>query len=151
MFDRLDAPADLGSARARLAAEAERRAGSATVHHLGASAGWSDPGLAEAGVVVADSVLWQASEAQLAALAAALGPERSLLFLEPTADLGWRRLVHRIGRTVWRRVAGHDFETDVPVRLRGAGLEVVDVRRFGVGRGQLRSYAIGRAIGFSSR
>lgn len=169
MFDRLDAPTDLGSARARLSAEAERlatevrgRAEPVPVVHLGDPADWSVAGSrpeatgpigggSTAEVVVADTVLWRASATRLAALAAALGPEASLLFLEPTADLGWRRLVHRLGRPMWRRAAGHDFETDVPVRLRQAGFAVVDVRRFGVGRGQLRSYAIGRAIRLSSR
>ncbi len=160
MFDPLDAPADLGSARARLRAAAERLAGPAPVAHLHRGGGdrshgargsgppaWPgiDPG---AGVVVADTVLWGAAPADLVALAQALGPERSLLFLEPTAEVGWRRLVHRLGSRLWRRAVGHHFETDVPAALRAAGLEVVDLRRFGVGRARVRSYVLGRALRF---
>lgn len=156
MFDSLHAPADLASARARLRAAAGRLAGAGAVFDLAGSsadrgsggAPWPeiDPVVA---VIVADSVLWRTGPRQLEALASALGPQRSLLFLEPTADLGWRRVAHRVGRPLWRRVAGHDFECDVPAVLRAAGLVVVDLNRFGVGRAGVRSYALGRAVPLS--
>lgn len=164
MLDSLDPPADLGTARARLLALADQLAGAGAVVHLrppggsgrsdgarceadtdAAPAPW--PGVdAGATVVLADTLLWRTGPAELRALAAALGPDRPLLFLEPTAEVGWRRLGHRLGRRLWRRVAGHHFEVDVPVALRAAGLEVVDLNRFGVGRAGVRSYVLGRAI-----
>lgn len=147
MFDSLDAPDDLGSARARVLAAAERLAGTGPIARLGPDREtWS---FGDAVVVVADGILWQADQGELAALAAALGPDRFLVFLEPTADLGWRQRVNGLGRSLWRRRLGHDFDTDVPAVLRSAGLEVLDLRRFGVGRRQLRSYAMGRAIALS--
>ncbi len=144
MFDSLDAPDDLDSARARVLAAAQRLAGAGPIAHLGPDQGSSAFG--DAAVVVADGVLWQADPGQLAALAAALGPDRHLLFLEPTADLGWRQAVNHLGRSLWRRRIGHHFDTDVPAVLRSAGIEVIDLRRFGVGPRQVRSYAMGRAI-----
>lgn len=144
MFDSFDAPDDLGSARARVLAAADRLAGSGPIARLGPETGaWS---FGDASVVVADGLLWRLDPPDLRALAAAVGPDRSLLFLEPTADVGWRHLVHRLGRPLWRRTIGHHFVADVPARLRAAGLEVVDLRRFGTGRGQVRSYAMGRAV-----
>ncbi len=144
MFDSLDAPDDLGSARARLLAAAEHLAGPGPIDHLDPDAGtWS---FDDAAVVVADGILWQAEQQDLQTLAGALGPDRFLLFLEPTADLGWRQVVNRLGRSLWRRAIGHHFETDVPATLRAAGVEVIDLRRFGVGRGRVRSYALGRAV-----
>ncbi len=149
MFDSLDAPEDLGSARARLLAAAERLAGSGPIANLGVDAGtWS---FGDAAVVVADGILWQADRRELETLASAIGPDRFLLFLEPTADLGWRQAANRLGRSLWRRSIGHHFETDVPAVLRSAGLEVIDLRRFGVGRGGVRSYALGRAVVSSGR
>jgi len=148
MFDSLDAPDDLGSARARVLAAAERLAGAGPIANLGPDqATWS---FGDAAVVVADAVLWQADREDLAALAAALGPDRFLVFLEPTADVGWRQAVNHLGRSLWRHRVGHDFGTDVPAVLRAAGIEVVDLRRFGVGRRQVRSYAMGRAVAVSS-
>ena len=147
MIDSLQAPADLGAARARLRARAATAAaedGRAIAHlQAGADASFEVP--AGAGVVVADTVLWRAGPAALRALSAALDRSQVLLFLEPTADVGWRRLAHRVGRPLWRRLAGHDFENDLPAALRAAGLEVTELDRFGVGRGGTRSYALGRA------
>jgi hypothetical protein len=96
-------------------------------------------------VVVADTVLWRAGRAQLRALARALGRDQVLVFLEPTAEVGWRRLAHRLGRPVLDRLVGHRFGADVPAALRAAGLEVTELTRFGLGPGELLSYAIGRA------
>ncbi|MEM9561704.1 MAG: hypothetical protein AAGA93_03735 [Actinomycetota bacterium] len=150
-FDVLDPPADLGTARARLRSLAVEGARGGAVLHLG---GGIDPvtdsavtgsGDAGPGAVVADTVLWRTGRADLRRLAASLTPERPLYFLEPAAELGWRRLVHRIGRPGWRRLAGHHFEFDVPVELRVVGLVVTDLVRFGVGPAGVRSYAMGRA------
>lgn len=145
MIDSLQAPADLGAARARLreravtAAAADGRA----IAYLRAGSRPDVP--AGAGVVVADSVLWRAGPAGLLTLSAALDRHQVLLFLEPTAEVGWRRLAHRVGRPVWRRLVGHDFECDLPAGLRAAGLEVTELDRFGVGPLAVRSYALGRA------
>lgn len=160
MHDPLSPPADLAEARARLAA--------AVTAELSGLAG-VDPGGPEPGqgalsrltaaslanpaavigpstrVVVADTVLWQASLAELARLATALGRERPLLFLEPTSEVGWRALTHRVGAPLWRRLAGHGFDRDVPGALRSVDLVVTDLNRFGTGVAGVRSYAIGRA------
>lgn len=144
MIDSLQAPADLGTARARLRDLATAAAGAGgTVAHL--KAGARSDVADGVGVVVADMVLWQAGGADLRALSAGLGPDGVLVFLEPTADVGWRRLANRMGRGLWRRLAGHDFEHDLPASLRAAGLEVTELDRFGIGPLGLRSYALGRA------
>lgn len=151
MFDTLSPPTDAGSARARLASAATELAGSRPVLHLpspargpGAGPGWpSIP--AEVGVVVADTVLWEATLAQLKALARAIGPDQVLVFFEPTADAGWRRGLHRLARPVWRRLVGHHFESDVPSILRAAGLPITDLNRFGVGPLDVGSYVLGKA------
>lgn len=157
VFDTLQAPPDLATARARLQALVEvmvdEISGASTapgpVQHLDRPGGagtdrWPaiDP---TAPVVVADGVLWQATGAQLAALSASLRRGQVLVFLEPTAEIGWRRTVQRVGRPLWRRLSGHHFDTDVPEDLRRAGLQVTDLNRFGVGPAELRSYALGRA------
>ena len=158
MFESLDPPADLGSARARLGemidhlvVQGDGLSGApAPVVHLdrpdrgpGPALDWPvvDPG----SLVVADAVLWRASTAQLRSLSRAIGPEQVLLFLEPTRELGWRRALHRAARPLWRRLTGHDFERDLPADLRAAGLEVTELTRFGTGPRQVWSYALGRA------
>jgi hypothetical protein len=144
MIDSLQAPTDLGTARARLRDLATAAAvGGGTVAHLQAGARPDIPD--RAGVVVADMVLWQAGGADLRALSAWLGPDGVLVFLEPTAELGWRRLAHRLTRGLCRRFTGHDFERDLPASLRSAGLEVTELDRFGIGPLGLGSYALGRA------
>jgi len=99
----------------------------------------------EADVLVADTVLWAATWLQLRNLAARIEGDRVLHYLEPTAELGWRRAVHRIGRPLCHRLVGHHFERDIPADLRAAGLVVTEMTRFGTGPGQLWSYVIGRA------
>jgi len=156
MIDTLQAPADLGTARARLHDLARPGADRGPLVRLGrpgSGSGRADgpgggdwPDLpAGTGAVVADLVLWRAGRANLRTLSAALDRDQVLVFLEPTAEVGWRRLVQRLGRGLWRRLAGHDFECDVPAELRAAGLEVTELDRFGIGRLGVRSYALGRA------
>ncbi|MEM7323689.1 MAG: hypothetical protein AAF531_11445 [Actinomycetota bacterium] len=98
--------------------------------------------------VVADLALWRAEATSLRALADALHPDGTLLFIEPTADLGWRSALHRFGRPLWRLRFGHDFTADVPALLRAAGLIVTTTDRFGVGFRGLRSYVQGEARHF---
>lgn len=102
-------------------------------------------------VVTADFVLWRWDDADLANLARRLPPNAVLAFLEPTADFGWRRLVHRVGRRPIEFLLGHHFESDVPARLRSAGLTVTTADRFDLGPAGLRSYVWGRAERISSR
>ncbi len=148
-FDVLNPPADLGAARARLRSLAIGEVGAAPILHLaggtGAEAVDGTPAVGAAGAVLADMVLWRTGRADLGRLAATLSAERPLFFLEPTSELGWRRVAHRAGRPLWRRAAGHDFERDLPVELRVVGLVVTDLVRFGTGLARVRSYAMGRA------
>ena len=156
VFDSLQPPVDLASARARLLAVTDGLIAAGTdgpdgrsgsVVHLDPTPGpgWQTFGPAVR-VVVADLVLWPLPLSDLRTLVRALGPDRSLVFLEPSADAGWRLLANRAGRGLWRRSIGHDFETDVPAHLRQAGLMITDLNRFGVGPGQVRSYVLGRAV-----
>ncbi|MEM7276214.1 MAG: hypothetical protein AAF547_24280 [Actinomycetota bacterium] len=162
MTDSYLAPADLAAARARAHLAAAARCGAAG----------ADP--AEPGVVVelsaapfdrqrervtertvvlmADAVLWRWTADDRAQLAAVLAepvvgevPVRSLVFVEPTAGLGWRRLAQRLGRPLWRRRLGHDFECDVPAALRAAGLVVTTQDRFDLGPTGIRSHVWGEA------
>lgn len=96
-------------------------------------------------VVIADLVLWKWDRPALRALSERMKPDTVLLFLEPTADLGWRRLIHRYGRWAERLLLRHNFETDVPAELREAGLMVTTTIRFSTGPAGLRSYVLGRA------
>ncbi|MGF1598616.1 MAG: hypothetical protein ACFCVK_17095 [Acidimicrobiales bacterium] len=127
-------------------------AGRATV--LGARPGDADPDGVLDGIdtdpdaaVLAVTVLWSPawSSADLGALAARLGPGR-LLFVEPTAGLGWRRVLQRALAPVFRRLLGHDFDRDVPAELRRAGFLVTAVDRFHTDRAGILSYAYGEAI-----
>ena len=59
--------------------------------------------------------------------------------------VGWRALTHRVAGPLWRRLAGHGFDRDVPGALRSVDLVVTDLNRFGTGVAGGRSYAIGRA------
>lgn len=151
MFDTLSPPTDVGSARARLASAAAELAGSRPVLSLpsptlGAGADPDWPSIPdEVGVVVADTVLWEASLAQLKALARAVGPNQVLVFFEPTVDAGWRRGLHRLARPLWPRLVGHHFESDVPATVRAAGLPITDLNRFGLGPLQVGSYVLGKA------
>ena len=95
--------------------------------------------------VVADFVLWRWDGPTLRALAELLGPDTALVFLEPTADLGWRRAVHRVGRVPARLLLRHHFERDVPAELRAAGLVVSTADRFPLGPAGLGSYVWGQA------
>ena len=97
---------------------------------------------AETVCVVADVVLWRADQSDLSALAEALGQDRSLLFIEPTADLGWRHRLHRLGRRLWRLRLRHDFS---------AGLVVTTTDRFGLGRRGIRTYVRGEAMNFPGK
>ncbi|MDH3681085.1 MAG: hypothetical protein OEV40_14195 [Acidimicrobiia bacterium] len=70
---------------------------------------------------------------------------RRLLFVEPTAGLGWRRVVQLAAGPLLRRRLGHDFRRDVPVALRRAGFAIDTLDRFGVGLGGVRTYVRGVA------
>lgn len=97
-------------------------------------------------VTVFDCVLWRMTARELAEVASSLKADGGvLLFLEPTVDVGWRRLVNRLVPQLGSWTVGQRFGTDVPVELRRAGLEVTDLVRFGLGPGELFSYALGRA------
>ncbi|MGI9612918.1 MAG: hypothetical protein ACR2QO_08425 [Acidimicrobiales bacterium] len=156
MTDSFLAPADLGSARRRLAAVArahcrklglEDRLDQRAVVELTGRPFAAQQHLvtAETACVMADMVLWRWDADTLAALADRLGPDAALLFLEPTADIGWRQAAHRLARPLWRLALRHDFETDVPVSLRTAGLTVSTADRFGLGPAGIRSYVWGLA------
>ena len=99
--------------------------------------------------IVADVALWAADRPGLQALAEAVRPGRFLLFVEPTADLGWRSRLHRSGGPLWRMRFGHDFSADVPAALRAVGLTVTTTDRFGLGRRGIRTYVRGEAMTFS--
>jgi hypothetical protein len=144
-------PADLAAARARLGDLAAHDPTGAPVTHLARLAdpvvGPDWPALPDGPVVaVADGVLADAGLANLRRLARTLGPDRVLWYLEPTADVGWRRAVQLAGRPLWRGLTGHSFDADIPWLLRSVGLQLTDIDRFGVGPGGLCSYVLGRAV-----
>lgn len=162
MIDSYLAPEDLGSARQRLqeALQARRRSGSGpasgrqapseaegTVVSLGRGSFAAQRGGLphDATFVLADMVLWRWDEDSLLALADWLQPGMVLFFLEPTAELGWRRALHRLARLPIRLLLRHHFEADVPASLRAAGLVVTTVDRFSVGSAGWRSYVWGAA------
>ena len=76
-------------------------------------------------VIVADLVLWSWTDGELNQLAE-LVRERGglLLFTEPTAGLGWRRVAQQLGRKFFERRRGHHYRRDVPAELRALGLIV---------------------------
>lgn len=98
--------------------------------------------------IVADSVLWSWSSGQWSQLAGVVrrsGPSSPirLLFLEPTAGLGWRDRVQRSNPRFWRRRYGHEFGRDIPAELRSHGLTVTTTVRFR--EGPVRHYVVGEA------
>ena len=101
--------------------------------------------LAGADVVMADLVLWRWNDASLWSLAERLPTGALLVFVEPTADLGWRRGVHRMTKNLWWAALRHNFESDVPASLRAAGWLVTTTDRFSVGPAGIRSYVWGIA------
>ncbi len=105
------------------------------------------PPVQNRGDLVATSVLWSPSWDQraLARLYAGLG-ERRLVFVEPTAGLGWRRVVQRLLSPLWSRRLSHTFDRDVVGELREAGFVIITLDRFALGAGGLRTYAFGEAI-----
>lgn len=161
MIDSYLAPLDLADARRRINTVASARCreqgvtadDNITVLRLRAGPVTTqlDGITADTVCVVADLALWRADKRSLDALAAALEPDRVLLFLEPTADLGWRSGLHRSGRLLWRLFLRHDFSADVPAQLREAGLVVTTTDRFGVGWRGLRSYVWGEARHFPNK
>jgi hypothetical protein len=96
-------------------------------------------------VITTDVDLWRRTQPELEALSQQLKPGQVLLFLEPTAELGWRRVLHRYGRAFIQLALRHNFEADVPARLRAAGLTVTTTIRFSTGPLGWRSYVLGRA------
>ncbi len=163
MTDSYLAPTDLAVARRRVQAVVDARCSRSGIEQgrAGASGhgdvltldhGPAGPQLARltpmTAAVVAEFVLWRWSPEALADLSVGIGPDTTLVFLEPTADLGWRRLLHRVARPALRRRYGHDFEVDVPAALRAAGLVVTTTDRFGLGPMGVRSYVWGVAEHF---
>ncbi len=160
MMDSFVGPTDLAGARHRVeAAVAERcrkldlptdEDGGAVVRLTAKRSFASQQHLisADTACVVADLVLWRWNSSDLDGLAAALGPDAVLAFVEPTADLGWRRVLHRLARPLFRLVLGHHFQADVPAALRASGLVVTTTDRFGTGPLDLRSYVWGEARHF---
>lgn len=100
---------------------------------------------ASTAAVVADMVLWRWDRPTLEALADLLAPEAVLVFVEPTAELGWRRVVHRVTAQPTRLVRRRHFNADVPANLRTSGLVVTTLDRFSLGPAGLGSYAWGQA------
>lgn len=97
--------------------------------------------------VLARCVLWSPAwdRAALTELHRRLNGNR-LIFVEPTAGLGRRRLAQRAGRRLWLRRHGHDYERDVPAELRSAGFMINTLDRFAVGPGSIQMYAYGEAV-----
>ena len=159
MIEGFDAPADLAEARSRVAAVTSERCQrlgvdrfgadqlevDAVVHLEGKRFSQQELLSSETAVVVADMILWQWDDASLRELADGLAPGAALVFCEPTADLGWRRTVHRVGQRRWRSILKHNFESDVPARLRATGLIVTTMDRFSIGPLGIRSYVWGQA------
>ncbi len=151
MIDSYHAPIDLAEARERVQAAAKERCGrlgrgeSAIARLSGKRFGDEKMITAQTGAVVADMVLWRWDDASLRALADRLPPGAALVFCEPTADLGWRRALHRMTKNIWRVSIRHNFEADVPARLRAAGLLVTTTDRFSTGPMGIRSYVWGQA------
>lgn len=153
MTDSYLGPTDLADARRRIEDAAARRgrvggAENGTVVRL--QGRWAEDRMwsleSDVRCVVADMALWSADVSSLEALADGLAPGGTLLFLEPTADLGWRSVLHRFGSRLWRLRYGHHFETDVPAQLRAAGFVVTTTDRFGLGPRGIRSYVWGEAM-----
>ncbi len=151
MIDSYHAPIDLAEARQRVQAAANDRcvrlgrSESTIVRLSGKRFDEQKVITAETAAVVADMVLWRWDDASLRALADRLPPGAALVFCEPTADLGWRRAVHRMAKNIWRVTLRHNFEADVPARLREAGLLVTTTDRFSIGPMGIRSYVWGQA------
>jgi hypothetical protein len=161
MIDSYEAPANLAEARKKAeAVVAGRQAGHGVdAGERGALASNDDQtvvtlkgkrfdqtsSLDGAEVVIADLVLWRWDEASVRSLAKQLPPGALLVFVEPTADLGWRRGVHRMTKNLWWAALRHNFESDVPARLRAAGLLVTTTDRFSVGPAGIKSYVWGIA------
>lgn len=152
MIDGHLAPVDLEAARRRVRSVVDGRGLGSTVVLSGARFDDGRRNLITPAttVVAADFVLWRWTDADLIDLVRRLPSAAVLVFLEPTADFGWRRLVHRIFRLPIRLALGHHFEADVPARLRAAGLDVTTTDRFDLGPADLRSYVWGRAERISS-
>jgi hypothetical protein len=149
------APTDLAAARRRVRRLADERcrrlgvdtaaAGAVVELERRPLAGQAHRITADTAVVVADFVLWRWDQPDLDGLGGLLGPEAALVFVEPTADLGWRRALHRVGRLPARLLLRHNFERDIPARLRQAGLIVGTVDRFSLGPAGVGSYVWGQA------
>lgn len=147
MIDSYLAPVSLAAARKRLESMAGRVSDGGEIVKLSTRPFPAQQHLitATADAVMADLVLWSWDQDSLQALAERLQPGTVLLFLEPTAELGWRRVVHRYGRVPARLLLRHHFEADIPAALREAGLIVTTTVRFGTGPAGWRSYVLGRA------
>lgn len=161
MTDSYLAPEDLAAARHRLQQTLQARRSSGSVSGRQAASEMIDESVVSLGrgsfasqrdglpgdavFVMADMVLWRWDEDSLQALADWLQPGMVLFFLEPTAELGWRRALHRLARGPIRLLLRHNFEADVPASLRAAGLLVTTADRFSVGPAGWRSYVWGAA------
>ena len=158
MIESFLAPEDLTSARDRLDERARRLVADAGLQRveIGADAPARELQSLESRAgsdgplcLISEFRLWAWSPDDLRRLAAVIGDDGVLLFCEPTADLGWRRVVHRLSRRPLRAWLGYHFESDVPASLRTTGLVVGTMDRFTLGRAGLRSYVWGRAEHFA--
>lgn len=95
-------------------------------------------GLGSGLVVGSEMVLWRWPSAALAELSALLRDRGGLLvFIEPTAGLGWRRAMQLLGRK---------YHRDVPAELRAAGFSVTTQVR--LRHGFIGTYVRGEARHF---
>lgn len=118
-----DQEGTLAQARAQVRHRVEAQAagrGDATIIWLGAGGPAADTdaisGSGTGVVVASDLRLWRWPEASLPRLSAVLRERDGLLvFIEPTAGLGWRRAL---------QLAGKRYRRDLPAELRAAGFTV---------------------------
>ena len=76
-------------------------------------------------LIGSDTALGQWSPAQLGKLSDLLKQaDGDLVFIEPTAGLGLRRVVQLAAGPAFQRLRGHDYRRDVPAELRSVGFIV---------------------------
>ncbi len=137
--------------RSRVAAQADGRGDVTVVWLRGVDAAGELEEISRAGVGVvvgSDLSLWRSPQAFLRPLSDILRElEGLLVFIEPTAGLGWRRAVQLLGRR---------FRRDIPAELRAAGFIVTTQVRLWDGlhgtyvRGEARHFSAATGDGPTS-